>query len=565
VVELDVPTGDGVEHRWVPVEYEAQLANPKVQIEVLRRYLRHSGPLTREAILHRYAFDEAWLDAALARLVASREVLQGHFTPTTQLTEYIDRYNLEQIHRRTLTLLRQEVKPVSVFAYTDFLTRWQHLHPRERLSGTNGLERVLQQLRAAPVPGSLWERDVLPARLTDFDSSDGLASLLAALEAMCQSGELVWIGSGGRDPRRSRVRFIFRGEGAIFLDSEPSAATLADLSEHARRAWEFLRSEGACFFADLRDGLGLVAASVQEALTELVMAGLVTNDTLQAMREVVQYGGAVEPPRRIASTLEAQLAERRQGLPRRRPSLQQMRAAKHRLSKRLREAPRWVGRWSLVHRAGVMGKPLSDEERLARQARQLLQRYGVVTRDSLEREEGAWDWGLLYTQFQLMEMRGEVRRGYFVAGLPGVQFALPEAVERLREAAATIDDTLIVLNACDPANIFGGEIDGTSLRFARLPSTALVLWRGQPVLVAESSGSSLRAAPGIDEGVLRGALAAMVAWLTERAWPRRFTVATWNDEPVVGGLAQAWLEQLGFFRDVGGMTWEEAPGATGMR
>ena len=471
--------------------------------------------------------------------------------PVVPSTQYLDRRNLEQIHRRTLTLLRQEVKPVSIFAYADFLTRWQHLLASERLAGGGALTRLLQQLRAVPAPGVIWERDVLPGRLRAYDPSE--------LQAMFQRGEVVWVGSGGKDPRRARVRFLFRGEGGLFLDPEPDASAVADLSEEAAAVWSFLKSEGACFTLDLEEGLDLSARAIHNALVELVMAGLVTNDTVEAMRQVVRSG---TPPaeERPYSALEAQLAERLK-----RPlrlTRSRYRDARRRVARRVRAEPRWVGRWSLVHRFGVMGKPLPEEERVARQARQLLARWGVVTRDCLEREEGAWNWGALYAHLRLMEMRGEVRRGYFVEGLPGAQFALPEAVEQLRARRGedSGDDSLVVLNACDPANLFGSEVRGTPLRFARLPSTYLVLWRGSPVLVAEGGGADLTTAHDFGEGVLRRALRAWLEWVTRpgglASSPRRLTVVTWNGEAVLGSVGQALLEELGFYRDYPGMTWE---------
>jgi ATP-dependent Lhr-like helicase len=88
-----------------------------------------------------------------------------------------------------------------------------------------------------------------------------------------------------------------------------------------------------------------------------------------------------------------------------------------------------------VHRFGVLGKALPPQERVTVQARQLLARHGVVTYASLDDEFGAWEWGALYPEFQRLELRGEVRRGYFVQGLAGVQFALPEVVEQLRSLA----------------------------------------------------------------------------------------------------------------------------------
>jgi ATP-dependent Lhr-like helicase len=224
---------------------------------------------------------------------------------------------------------------------------------------------------------------------------------------------------------------------------------------------------------------------------------------------------------------------------------------------------------------GVMGKATPPEERAARQARQLLARYGIVTRDSLEREEGAWDWGLIYPQLQRMEMRGELRRGYFVGGLPGVQFALPEAVERLRtlgkgELALKDEGALVVMNACDPANLYGPTPDyfdslqggdsprtaaGERLTFPRIPSTWLVQQRGLPLLVAEDTAARLTTLQGANEGLIGRALQALLDHLGR--FEHRVTVQQWNGVPVLDSNGQPLLESVGFYRDYPGMTWEK--------
>jgi ATP-dependent Lhr-like helicase len=224
-----------------------------------------------------------------------------------------------------------------------------------------------------------------------------------------------------------------------------------------------------------------------------------------------------------------------------------------------------------------MGKPVSPEERAERQARQLLMRWGVVARDlaqadSLKTTRGTgWDWEALYARLQLMEMRGEVRRGYFVAGLAGAQFALPEAVEQLRSTGDE-EAVPVVMSACDPANLFGSarldapeggdaaELQSGVGAFARLPSTHVVLWRGQPALLSQGEGRSLRADAALPEGVIRRCLEALLAHLAARGGAgtiaRRVHVEQWNDEPVLESGGQALLESLGCYRDPPGMTWE---------
>jgi ATP-dependent Lhr-like helicase len=223
----------------------------------------------------------------------------------------------------------------------------------------------------------------------------------------------------------------------------------------------------------------------------------------------------------------------------------------------------------LVHRIGVWGREVPFEERIARQARQLLQCYGIVTRQSLEGDaEGGWEWAPLYRQYQLMEMRGEVRRGYFVQGLPGVQFALPEAVERLRQwtrppgrtQGPLPGDGMVLLNAGDPANLFGpalpgeGDRENDPARFPRIPSNYVVLLRGRPVLLLETGGERATALPDLPSDTLRRALQLAVGHMGGSQ--RRLTLGLWNGEPVLESPAAPILEGLGFRREALVYVWD---------
>ncbi len=222
-----------------------------------------------------------------------------------------------------------------------------------------------------------------------------------------------------------------------------------------------------------------------------------------------------------------------------------------------------MGRWSLVHRLGIMGRELPPEERAARQARQLLQRWGIVTHEIVEAEDNGWDWGLIQAQLRLMEMRGEVRRGLFVEGFSGLQFALPEVVERLRARRDQLgtEESAVVMNAADPANLYGPELtagpvsaSGLPLVFARHPSTWLVQWAGWPVLVARGGGASVTTVQGAGEPLVRSALQALTEHLLRHV--PRVTVEMWDGAPVLQSDARPLLESLGFHQDYLAMTRE---------
>lgn len=281
----------------------------------------------------------------------------------------------------------------------------------------------------------------------------------------------------------------------------------------------------------------------------------------------------------------------------------------------------WTGQWSLVNRSAIMGPALRVDERGLGLARLALDRYGIITPEIIARfesrwtwtgeEAGArpvrelwegrkmpdgpselnaphetpWSWGELSEQLRRMELRGEVRRGYFVSGLSGVQYALPQALEALRDARTRLagSDEVVVLSALDPANLYGGDLgvasaeaaeqpDGEeaeaersesvpvaglsspALRFARVPSTHLVLWQGGPVLVGEDSGARLSAAD-VSDDVLREALR---RYLNRPAAPRRVAIETWNGGPVIGSRGEALLRELGASRSPAGLDWWRA-------
>jgi ATP-dependent Lhr-like helicase len=381
----------------------------------------------------------------------------------------------------------------------------------------------------------------------------------------------VWAATGG-EPRRAQATFFHRGEGQLFLPAdEPATDTLSD---HARRALEVLRAEGACSAAELRGALATPQAQLDGALVELVLAGLVTNDHQAALRRVLAGDvGQAEAGRGVESSLDAELdawKATRVTTSLSRPPASRMRQARREVAQRVavRQQSSWPGQWSLLRRLGVLGAPLSDDERAARQARVLLQRVGIVTRVALEREPGPFEWGALYRQLQLMEMRGDVRRGYFVLGLPGVQFALPEAVEALRawdQPEAEGGHPLVLLNACDPAAVYGASelpADAANLAsaLARLPSNYLVLRHGVALLTYEHGSARWTALPQAGDDLIARAVQLALAHLTRMGGlcsrPRRVFANEWNGTSPLGGAAQPLLEGLGFRREPPGMVWD---------
>jgi ATP-dependent Lhr-like helicase len=394
-----------------------------------------------------------------------------------------------------------------------------------------------------------WERDYLPARVVDYDEGQ-----LAALAA---SGELVWAavprqedGSGAAHQAIGRIRFFERGTGRLWLGEPVSEESL---SERARAVLAALRQQGASFVADLQGATGLAAQGTRDALHELVAAGLVTNDTMGALRDVLRWRPVFPVKRRDEPDPTRWLPA--DYVPSGRPIVQR-RVNPRRLAKwrrpDLEPTARWGGRWSLVHTPGTRG-PEVDPSALAEQiARQWLKRYGVVSREWWKRERPAVSWREIYQELKRLEFRGEVRRGYFVAGLTGAQFALPEAVEMLR-APAMDEAEPIVMAVSDPANVYalpvapGVEVD--PLARPRGAGALLVTIAGRVVVVAEGRGTKLRvradATPTEVSSAAR-ALAERLVARQRRGRRRDVVVETVDGERAVGSRWVSALREAGF-------------------
>ncbi|MBI5879448.1 MAG: DEAD/DEAH box helicase [Chloroflexi bacterium] len=538
---LEVPSADGREPRWVHAEraeqYRAAFAampDDTATREIVLRFVRHAGPIAATAIAARYAFAGGLLAMTLDALLAAGDLVRGRFTAGATDDEYISPHVLKQVHQRTLTILRREVQAVPFEAYADFLARWQGVHPETRRGGDGAVQSALAQLAGAPLHAAVWEREILASRLDEPD----VDALAEALER-----EYIWV-LNGSDARHARIRVFARGDGALFVGPPVEPGDGA-----ARQVLEFVKGEGTAFTRDIERGTGLAASTVQKALAGLVFSSLVTNDALDTLRAVLAF----EPDARERaplSSLESELAARLQSP---RLTSTRLRAAKKRVRARLEQGEtaagaEWPGRWSSVHRFAVMGKPASDGEKAERTARILLQRYGVLMRELLEREELALGWDALYGPLQRMEMRGEVRRGYFVADMSGAQFALPEAVEQLRAMHAN-DSALIVLNATDPANRYGAGTADTP-RFALVPINHVVMSGGAAILVAEDHGGRIYGHTDARDDLVQRALG---VYLARPNAERHVEVREWNGQPVPDSPMESVLRTLGFNRTPKGM------------
>jgi len=418
-----------------PQGYEAGFDTPEEALrELLRARLGGLGPVTVDELVGQLSLPRTEIEFALAALQTEGTVFQGHVTPNLAEVEWCERHLLARIHRYTLKRLRREIEPVEPRDFVRFLFEWQHVATSSRVSGPEALPAVLAQLEGFEAPASLWEAEVLPARVKDYASS--------WLDDLCTSGRSMWtrlrpLASGTQGGGRSSLRttpilLLPRRAAPTWSRLASAAADDESLGGRAQRVFDFLEANGASFFDEIADGSRLLRAELEDALAELVVRGRANCDSYAGLRALL-----------VPAAKRATAASRS----RRRVALFGIEDA---------------GRWNVIRAPHPSADGKVAAEAVEHVARTLLRRYGVVCFQLLERE-AAWlpPWRELVRVYRRLEARGEIRGGRFIAGVTGEQFALPDAIATMRAVRRQpTDDTMICLSASDPANLVGTVLAG---------------------------------------------------------------------------------------------------------
>jgi ATP-dependent Lhr-like helicase len=432
----------------LPPGIAASLLEPVAQpvLELVRRYARTHGPFTTKAVAGRFGLDAGIVEGVLRQLGHEGRVLEGGFVPGGLHREWCDAEILRQIRRKSLARLRREVEPVEQHTLARFLTHWQGLlRPRNIGSGRgqvhlDALLDVIESLQGAPIPASLLEVSILPARIAGYEP--------AWLDTLIAAGEVAWAGVEPLGERDGRVALYLADKLPLLLPMRNASSDAEPLTEREEKLLAALEASGASFFEPLHQavGGGYPGESI-DALWSLVWRGLVTNDSLHALRAY-----ATKPDTRAT----------------RRPH--QTGAV---FRSRRTTPPNAQGRWALLPQRRDQGSGVRDQksatERSHALAMQLLSRYGVLLREQVAAENVAGGFSAVYDVLKALEESGRIRRGYFVAGLGATQFALPAAVDLLRQLRADPDaekPEFVQMAATDPANPYGSVLKWPELAVA---------------------------------------------------------------------------------------------------
>jgi ATP-dependent Lhr-like helicase len=465
---------------------------PDALDQLVARYARGRGPFTTTQANERFGRD---LEPLLQQLERQEKLVRGELRPGGTQREWCDPDVLRRLRRASLAALRKEVEPAEQAALGRFLPRWHGIDRRATL------REALVPLQGLSLPVALWESDVLPRRVPGFNPGQ--------LDQLCASGEVVWVGAG-----LDRVAVFFREDAPAL--GRPAAAARPEGEAHDKIREALGRS--AEFWYDLVTSTGLEAEVALPALWDLVWAGEVTNDAWTPLRAGRRY----QSPRAT-----------QRGRPRR---FSRQRSAGITATQ---------GRWSLTDKL-FPGRP--DARALAEL---LLERQGIVTRDGVRGEGIPGGYGAVYGELRALETLGVCRRGYFVEGLGGAQFAVPGAVERLRELRPREDEEAepLVLPAADPAQPYGAGLPWpkrAGARAARVAGAQVVLLGGQPALFVERGGKSLVPLRDPEDDWLRVALNALVEHVKKGGSKKRLAVERFDGEAVGETEIMPLLLEAGF-------------------
>jgi len=502
--------------------------------KLVARYARTHGPFTTGELRARYGVDPT---AVLERLERdspfggrAARLVRGELRPGGSEREWCDPEVLRRLRRASLAALRKEIEPADQRALAAFLPSWQGVDRHAAAgAGIDRLREVLVPLQGLALPAEVWERDVLPRRLGAYSPT--------WLDQLCASGEVVWAGAGTLGRTTGRVALYFRDDAEAI--GRPTAARGAQPGEPEHDAIRARLTAAPCFFSDLLADVALGPEEVQEALWDLVWAGEVTNDAFAPLRA---------PRLTLARAQKA-------------PRHGNRRFGARRGGAQPRIYPHPPGRWVLTDTIFRREPDVQQQRRTL--AELLLERYGIVTREQVLAEGIAGGFAILYDALSQLETLGVCRRGYFVEGLGGAQFALPGAVERLRAQRAVEESAPIVLAATDPAQAYGAALPwprrdddpagarASARRPARVRGAYVVLGGAEPVLYVEKGGRSIVTLVDRGDARLYPAFEALAAFITSgrgrTLWGTgKLSLERVDGEPVVGSPVEAMLVELGF-------------------
>ena len=495
---------------------------------LIGQWLQFYGPVTFEFIRHTLGIDSERLQLIIEDLTDSQKVVQGQLVTEGRSNEVCDSENFEMLLRLVRIEARPAFEPLGIEWLPLFLADYQGItRPPESTDGIDGLSRCVEQLLCYPAEAGTWESEIFPARLHPYDPS--------WLDSLMQEGGLLWMGSEGH-----RVTFCFEPE-LDLVQEESEETELASDEEHPARpiSWPgaalpldlFPGAAGRYDFSTLLRSSKIGSAELAKRLWDEVWKGRVTNDTFISLRRALMNRFRIservsEDPRKV---------DRRESRFRRLSLVER------------KESPFYPGNWRPVPKPELPQDLLEREELRKDRARLLLDRYGILFRELLQREWPALRWSNVFRALRIMELSGEVIAGIFFNGIPGPQFISQRAFRRLQQKLP--DDVIYWINATDPASLCGIQLESVrGMLPARVATTHLVYRGSRLTAVSKRNGKNLIIHVAPDDPNLPGYMGVLRHLLTRKLQPmKRISIETINGE---SASQSPYLPALRAFSDV---------------
>lgn len=511
--------------------FQQNFEQSAARYKIIEKLFDNHTLVSLELIQQRYALPADQIRLMLDDLIQAQQIVHIPPDENTQFSRWVMSETLERLRRVTLKKQRKQVQLYDSAQFMQFLLHWQHVTPKSQLNEEDGVFTVIEQLQGRALPFSIWENLVLAQRIVNYQP--------AWLNELVSSGEIIWLGIPAGTGENRLLTCVLK-ENLKLTQRLAARNNAAATSESAAQIMQVLQENGACFLNELADLTQQSAGQCERELWDLIWQGRVTNDSFHVIRagkpaDLLNPGSARRPVRGTAWHRNQRV---------------RLRAGRRRTG---------GGRWSLL--PPITETEVESPEFCESITHLLLLRYGMICREIFELEASPLPWRSIYQTCVRLEWRGEIRRGYFVSGFSGIQFALPAVADELllfkqNQTAAFQSDEMILLNSCDPANLYGAAAPlpishpvDPDWNFRRHPHNYLVLQQGRPVLAIEAKGNRLTPLHDLNQEEFYQALKMLLQLVdspTGASSIRRIKIEWWDGKPIRKAPVVHLLKELGF-------------------
>ncbi|MCS7460453.1 DEAD/DEAH box helicase [Paenibacillus doosanensis] len=485
---------------------------------IATRYVDRQARFTIGALQRRYGLDERTLGELIRGWEAEGRIEPSSYEEGPEERVWLNRRLLIREARRQAASLRQSVETIDPAVYCSRLMELQHVQSYARLSGEEGLKRIIGQLQGLFLPLSQWESSVFPLRLTDYKKE--------LLDRLCAAGDVLWIGR--KQEKEGRVAFFLAESrelygpfleqadplngGVVELDPaevEGLGEPPSDGSAEDRELMALLGRKGASFLSALSRETGRVPSELTSQLVELAWKGLVSNDQFAPLR----LNGSAKPGK--ARTAAGKGFQSGLG--------------------------RWYALSSLKEEANY-----EPPEAMMAWIKQMLEMFGLLTKELAG--YSPWSWDDLYPQLKQLENWGMLTRGLWVRDVKTMQFSTRERLGILQSRSWTEGNRPVVLPSTDPSNPFGLLVkwpEKEGIAFARKKGSELVMRGGRWLLWIENNGKRIYTMEELRGDELEELLRSAAADYLRYSGIRKLVVDKWNGKPVKQSEAADILLKLG--------------------